>query len=233
MFHVQTEDSGVSNPHVFTHLFHGGVIINTRKLEYDPNAAEDVVKSLMQAQHKVVLKLLRRGEFDDKIDQYLGHNPDLKPREQPAESKASERSLKVPDSVMPSKNAAANATPDQEDDAVTVRSMPVPPPKPPPIPRLRPSNRPPRRYPRPGTASRTKIAPAPPPAAPRYQARGGVVVSKPPIVVDSASRNSGSQPVRRTVRERSGGGSIFDQSQITEKSLDEVILAYLSEDAED
>ncbi|HUQ04951.1 MAG TPA: hypothetical protein VM261_20755, partial [Kofleriaceae bacterium] len=52
VFHVQTEDSGLSNPHVFSHLFHGGVIISTRKLVYDRDAAEDVVKSLMQAQHK-------------------------------------------------------------------------------------------------------------------------------------------------------------------------------------
>jgi hypothetical protein len=32
VFHVQTEDSGVDNPHLFTHLFHGGTILSTRKL---------------------------------------------------------------------------------------------------------------------------------------------------------------------------------------------------------
>ncbi len=79
VFHVQTEDSGVDNPHIFTHLFHGGVILNTRKLDYDAEAAEDVVKSLMQAQHKAVLKDLRRGDFTGKIDSYLGEHPDLLP----------------------------------------------------------------------------------------------------------------------------------------------------------
>src|SRR5262249_18477381 len=50
IFHVQTEDSGLTNPHVFTHLFHGGVILSTRKLVYDPDASEEAVKSLMQSQ---------------------------------------------------------------------------------------------------------------------------------------------------------------------------------------
>ena len=42
VFHVQTEDSGVLSPHLFTHLFYGGTIISTRKLVYDAGAAEDV-----------------------------------------------------------------------------------------------------------------------------------------------------------------------------------------------
>lgn len=80
VFHVQTEDSGVAAPHVFTHLFHGGVILSTRKLVYDAGASEDVIRSLMQAQHKAVLKELRRASFDDKIDEYLGGTPGLLPR---------------------------------------------------------------------------------------------------------------------------------------------------------
>ncbi len=65
VFHVQTEDSGVMSPHLFTHMFHGGVIVSTRKLVYDAGSAEDSIKSLMQAQHKAVLKDLKRGQFDD------------------------------------------------------------------------------------------------------------------------------------------------------------------------
>ena len=81
MFHVQTEDSGLLNPHLFTHLFHGGVIVSTRKLVYDSGANEEAIKSLMQAQHKAVMKDLRKGAFDDKIDQYLSGTPGLEPRE--------------------------------------------------------------------------------------------------------------------------------------------------------
>ena len=80
VFHVQTEDSGVLSPHLFTHLFHGGVIVSTRKLVYDSGSAEDAIKALMQAQHKAVLKDLKKGAFDDKIDQYLGGTPGLLPR---------------------------------------------------------------------------------------------------------------------------------------------------------
>jgi hypothetical protein len=81
VFHVQTEDSGILSPHLFTHLFHHGVIVSTRKLVYDAGSAEESIKSLMQAQHKAVLKDLRRGHFDDKIDSYLGGTPGLLPRD--------------------------------------------------------------------------------------------------------------------------------------------------------
>ncbi len=80
VFHVQTEDSGVLAPHLFTHLFHSGVIVSTRKYVYDSGSTEEAIKSLMQAQHKAVMKDLRRGHFDDKIDQYLGGTPGLLPR---------------------------------------------------------------------------------------------------------------------------------------------------------
>jgi hypothetical protein len=79
LFHVQTEDSGVDNPHIFTHLFHGGVIISSRKLQYDRESAEEVVKSLMQAQHKASLRELKAGTFDEKISSYLRDHPDLQP----------------------------------------------------------------------------------------------------------------------------------------------------------
>ncbi len=80
VFHVQTEDSGVMSPHLFTHLFHEGVIISTRKLVYDGSASEEAIKSLMQAQHKAVLKDLKIHTFDDKIDVYLAGAEGLEPR---------------------------------------------------------------------------------------------------------------------------------------------------------
>lgn len=80
IFHVQTEDSGVLSPHLFTHLFHAGVIVSTRKLVYDAGSDEGAIKSLMQAQHKAVMKDLKKGTFDDKIDAYLGGTEGLLPR---------------------------------------------------------------------------------------------------------------------------------------------------------
>jgi hypothetical protein len=88
VFHVQTEDSGLLNPHLFTHLFYEGVIVSTRKLVYDAGSNEDAIKALMQAQHKAVMKDLKRGLFDDKIDKNLAGTPDLEPRVDPAAAAA-------------------------------------------------------------------------------------------------------------------------------------------------
>lgn len=75
MFHVQTEDSGIRSPHIFTHLFHEGVIIASKKLEYDNDADGEIVRGLMQAQHKSVMKELKSGVYDAKITAYLGQAP--------------------------------------------------------------------------------------------------------------------------------------------------------------
>ena len=76
LFHVQTEDSGVSNPHVITHLFHGGNILASEKLEYakslDAEDLEGVVRELMESQHKAMLKRLKRGGFDAVIRERVG-----------------------------------------------------------------------------------------------------------------------------------------------------------------
>jgi hypothetical protein len=79
LFHVQTEDSGRENPHVITHLFHGGYIIASEKQEYSKLLVEDdieaAVKKLMEGQHKSILKQLSRGEHDHVIGERLG--PDI------------------------------------------------------------------------------------------------------------------------------------------------------------
>jgi len=106
VFHVQTEDSGVANPHIYTHLFHGGVIITTRKLVYDAEADESVVKALMQAQHKAIMKELKAGAFDEKISSYLVDNPDLLPAAGAAPSPAG-----VAESVAESDSAPAASAP--------------------------------------------------------------------------------------------------------------------------
>jgi len=69
-FHVQTEDSGVSNPQITTHLFVGGNIIASKKTSYaarvgDPNLPH-VVRELMEEQHKEVLRNLVNGRYDDR-----------------------------------------------------------------------------------------------------------------------------------------------------------------------
>lgn len=76
LFHVQTEDSGISNPHVITHLFHGGNILASEKLDYSDKLGaedlEDVLRELMETQHKAMLKRLQRGLHDSVILERLG-----------------------------------------------------------------------------------------------------------------------------------------------------------------
>ncbi len=131
VFHVQTEDSGVMSPHLFTHLFHGGVIVSTRKLVYDAGSGEESIKSLMQAQHKAVLKDLRRHKFDDKIDEYLGTTPGLLPREAAEEDVADD----------PIEGEATPPPPPTPSAASSSSRIPIP--TPPPLPAFKPPTVPP------------------------------------------------------------------------------------------
>jgi pSer/pThr/pTyr-binding forkhead associated (FHA) protein len=72
VFHVQTEDSGLDQPHIITHLFaDGGRIIKSHKRSYAEHVARaDVaqyVRSLMKAQHMEIVVMLREGRFDEVI----------------------------------------------------------------------------------------------------------------------------------------------------------------------
>ena len=76
LFHVQTEDSGRANPHIISHLFHGGNILVSRKQDYremlDADALPDAVREMMESQHKEMLRQLIRGDCDDQIVARLG-----------------------------------------------------------------------------------------------------------------------------------------------------------------
>ncbi|HTP51088.1 MAG TPA: hypothetical protein VMK42_10345 [Anaeromyxobacteraceae bacterium] len=69
VYHVQTEDSGLDNPHVITHLFVGGNILASKKTSYaDIVGADnlaDVVRELMEEQHKEMLRNLINGVYDN------------------------------------------------------------------------------------------------------------------------------------------------------------------------
>jgi hypothetical protein len=68
VFHVQTEDSGVENPHVITHLFVGGNILASKRSSYASHLGspdlERHVRELMEAQHKEMLRAVVNGSFD-------------------------------------------------------------------------------------------------------------------------------------------------------------------------
>jgi hypothetical protein len=88
LFHVQSEDSGRDRPHIITHLYYGGTILASQKSSYaehldDPNLGQ-LVRDLMEAQHKTVLDGLRARAFDDLIRERLGESA----FDQPEDSKA-------------------------------------------------------------------------------------------------------------------------------------------------
>lgn len=68
VYHVQTEDGGRGNPHLVTHLFIGGVILDTLRSSYAdlldrPDAAE-AIRERMRAQHLEAIRRLYAGLFD-------------------------------------------------------------------------------------------------------------------------------------------------------------------------
>ena len=73
LFHVQTEDSGLTRLYVTTHLFLDGTILSTARGQYTADEPDDVVQKKMQVQHKTMLKRLRDGDFDHGDDATLRH----------------------------------------------------------------------------------------------------------------------------------------------------------------
>jgi hypothetical protein len=71
VFHIQTEDSGLSSPHVITHLFaDGGRVVKSHKRIYAAAIETEAdigayVRQLMKAQHLEMVFALRDGRFDD------------------------------------------------------------------------------------------------------------------------------------------------------------------------
>ncbi len=77
IFHIQTEDSGVKNSRLVTHLFaDGGRVIRTTRTEYAEHLARSdmqaFVRGLMKEQHKAMFMALRMGELDTLLENACG-----------------------------------------------------------------------------------------------------------------------------------------------------------------
>lgn len=122
LFHVQTEDSGLGNPHVITHLFHGGNIMASEKRDYsellasqEGEALEVSVRKLMEEMHKSMLRQLSRGEHDPGIEQRMG--PDVFRAE--ATPSVEPPSVTEEERPPPDASLGTNATPNVTADAPT------------------------------------------------------------------------------------------------------------------
>ncbi len=68
IYHVQTEDGGVSSPYITSLLYHQGAILASRKTSYadilKADCLEEVVRELMMEQHKQMIRDLMQGKLD-------------------------------------------------------------------------------------------------------------------------------------------------------------------------
>jgi hypothetical protein len=279
LWHVQTEDSGVNNPHIFTHLFHNGTILATSRADYDPASEVGAVQKVMQVQHKAMLRDLKQGAFDEKITRFFGE-PIVK---EPEETTDPGQSVTVEFEAAPKTDPTMQAPPSSASQQVTAQRQAPPPARTASSSVNVPHSR--------GTSTRPNLTPSRPaipvaasrssssapaahsqPHSPRAPVTGiggrrgqsggvahpygggkptaeGVVVARPSVIVGGDPQ--GTSP-RATVgtRQRSftppppsshqapppqpsktpTSDNIFGGDLISEKSLDEVILAYLSED---
>ena len=119
-FHVQTEDSGRANPHIISHVYHGGTIIASEKSSYgDRIDAEELdikVRAKIELQHKTMLKRLTSGKLDAVIDERLGgagaatKSPPPQPSEEPVAASTA-------GGADPSSSSTSGATTDPSIDA--------------------------------------------------------------------------------------------------------------------
>ena len=134
ILHVQTEDSGPTNPHLFTHLFFEGSILATKRFQYDAASDEDGVRGMMQGQHKEILKELKQGLYDGRLEDFFAARGEVftSPR-QPA-IEAPPALLFATDTKTPSTQADAtvplaarsDATPSPGPEILDLDSIPTP-----------------------------------------------------------------------------------------------------------
>jgi len=125
VYHVQTEDSGVNNPHIITHLFVGGNILASKKTSYaDIVTAEnlpEVVRELMEEQHKEMLRNLINGVYDN------FENTTAAKHYQPGQLGTAEDAAKAKaQQAVPAKKAPAGPA-QLPPEIVAARAMPVAP----------------------------------------------------------------------------------------------------------
>jgi hypothetical protein len=69
VFHVQTEDKGLSNPKIETLIYVGGEILDNYRSSYEdllaaPPLVETDIQSRMDEQHRAVIRDIKNGKYD-------------------------------------------------------------------------------------------------------------------------------------------------------------------------
>ena len=69
VYHVQTEDKGLSNPKIETLIYVGGEILDSFRSSYEdmlanPPVAEGAILARMEEQHKAIIRDIKNGKYD-------------------------------------------------------------------------------------------------------------------------------------------------------------------------
>jgi hypothetical protein len=229
VFHIQTEDSGVRYGHIITHLFmDGGRILKSVKTSYTEHVASErrteIVRAMMKEQHKAMFVALREGMFDAFVD-----GPKPAPGDTVGRGRANEGAQA---SARPEGRISARAS-------TPAASAPVTPLRPPPARSAAPQ------------ASRSAV-PAPalstPASALLREKSATVARTGAPAAASSAPersvlprlakshaedaadrRHAATRPASSFGQARpQQGKTLFGEDPMSDKSLDEVILSYLS-----
>src|SRR5258705_9686401 len=72
VYHIQTEDKGLSNPYIESLVYVGGEILASKKTSYADQAKDGVdekwIGALMEQQHRTMIAAIKRGRFDQPAD---------------------------------------------------------------------------------------------------------------------------------------------------------------------
>ena len=71
VLHVQTEDKGQGNPTIESLIYFGGQVVVAKRASYaellSSDKGEDEIMALMDHQHRMMIKAIQAGKFDEKI----------------------------------------------------------------------------------------------------------------------------------------------------------------------
>src|SRR5262249_11398346 len=244
VYHVQTEDSVHPHYQFITHLFVGGNIVASMKSSYAEHAGSadlhKIVRGLMETQHKAMLKRLVAGEFDELAERLSA--PHYEPGvladgtntasyvNTGAKAPAAKPAPMAKPAVKPAPPPAPVSKPPPP------AAKPTPPPAKPTLPPAKPN--PPVWRPAPPAASPHRTPGAPLPSVTRQPSQPTRPSSPPKMapVVPPASRPAAAKPASApsffsdspVETPADDLPTLFAEELISEKSLDEVILAFLS-----
>ncbi|MGZ7039952.1 MAG: hypothetical protein ACXVH7_01170 [Thermoanaerobaculia bacterium] len=72
VYHIQTEDKGLSNPYIESLVYVGGEILASKKTSYADQMKSGIdekwIGGLMEQQHRTMIAAIKRGRFDQPAD---------------------------------------------------------------------------------------------------------------------------------------------------------------------